>query len=240
MADRYIPNPRFNIWEHSSLLRELLKKRALGREEEMDCAAQAAEIIGPLVWGPGLTLLDVGCGAGHFIHSLKARNIDIEYRGLDSSPTAIAIGQEAFAALGFDPGSLALASAEGADIPGVDIALIMNVLSFNPDFRAILERISLCGPRHILIRDSFGPSTRIRFARDGYLDEGFNHLSGYWNRYGRTVFAAYLQSLGFKSQWLVDRRTGGRMERVVDKPYYWAWCLASRLEDNPPENVKAL
>ncbi|MDR1312959.1 MAG: class I SAM-dependent methyltransferase [Deltaproteobacteria bacterium] len=224
-----IPDPELSIWEHSEGLRRLLKRRALDQEPEMDCAAQAAEILGSLGLAPGSRLLDLGCGAGHFLHSLRRRGIELDYAGLDSSPAAVNAGKDAFAGLSLDPGMLRLASMD--DLKGVraDAALFMNVLSFCPDYRRPVDRAAGCGAKAILIRDNFWPETVISWDIDGYLDSGWNHLKGYWNRYSYSEMECFLGSLGFACERIQDRRTGGREELVVGKPYRWGFLLALRL-----------
>ena len=59
----------------------------------MTCAAQAADLLVPLAVN-GKTILDVGCGSGYFFHSLKNRNIPLEYYGVDATASLIKIGQE--------------------------------------------------------------------------------------------------------------------------------------------------
>jgi SAM-dependent methyltransferase len=223
-----IPDPELNIWEHSGGLAELLKRRALDLEPEMDCAAQAAEILGALDPAPGSRLLDLGCGAGHFLHSLRRRGIPLGYLGLDSSPTAVNIGREAFRELSLDPEMIRLASVEDLRGESADFALFMNVLSFCPDFRRPLDRAAACGARRILVRDSFGPETVMRWEEDGFLDPGWNHLKGYWNTWSRSEMRGFLEGLGFDSEFVTDRRTLGVVELVVGKPYHWEFLLASR------------
>src|SRR5687767_4907790 len=82
----------YSIWEHSASVRELYARRCRLEAEEMTCAAQAIELLKPLI-EPGDTLLDVGCGSGYFFHSLKSRDVPVEYSGIDASGTLIAIGQ---------------------------------------------------------------------------------------------------------------------------------------------------
>jgi SAM-dependent methyltransferase len=223
-----IPDPELSVWDHSRGLAELLRRRALDLEPEMDCAAQAAEILGSLGLPEGSRLLDAGCGAGHFIHSLVKRGMELDYRGLDSSPVAVEAGKGAFRELGLDPGRLELGSIDDLAGRAVDAALFMNVLSFCPDYRRPLDRAASCGARVILVRDNFGEKTEMKWEEDGYLDEGWNHLKGYWNRWSRSGMAGFLDGLGFGCRFIGDRRTGGRPELVVGKPYTWEFLLATR------------
>jgi SAM-dependent methyltransferase len=232
-----IPDPELSIWDHSKGLEGLLKRRALDLEPEMDCAAQAAEILGSLGLPPGSRLLDLGCGAGHFLHSLRRRGIDLDYRGLDSSPAAVSVGKAAYSALGLDPGMLELASMDDLHGTSAEAALFMNVLSFCPDFRRPVDRAAACGARFILIRDNFGRETEMSWDVDGFLDSGWNHLKGYWNRWSSEEMEGFLAGLGYGCEFIEDRRTGGRPELVVGRPYTWRFLLARlRGPDAPGES----
>jgi len=46
-------------------------------------------------------------------------------------------------------------------------------------------------------------------------------LKAYWNIYSLSEVMGFMEEMGFNVQSIVDRRTGGRMELVVGKPYYW-------------------
>jgi trans-aconitate methyltransferase len=200
----------------------------MGEAPEMDSAAQAADILASLALPKGTPLLDGGCAAGHFIHSLKKRQLGLAYQGLDYSPSFIEMGKGAFLGLSLDPGSLSLGSLDDLADVGCEVAVLLNVLSFNPDFRRILDRVREAGARTILVRDNFGEQTSILWERDGFLDPGFNHLKGYWNRWGRADVEGFLGGLGYAVSWIEDRRTKGQVEMVVGKPYTWGFFLAQR------------
>jgi SAM-dependent methyltransferase len=222
-------NLELNIWEHSQGLRELCERRALDLAPEMDSARQAAEIIKGLNLAKGTRLLDAGCGAGHFIHSLIRRGIDLEYYGLDYSPSFIRIGKEAYKKKGLDPSRLFCESMDELSGFPMDMALFLNVLSFNPDFRRPLYRAMENGAGRILARDNFGEKTIIRWEPDGRLDEGHNHLMGYWNEWSREEARDFFKSMGWRTvKFIKDERTGGETELVVGKPYHWEFLLAEK------------
>jgi SAM-dependent methyltransferase len=231
-----IPNPKLNIWEHSHSLRTLCRQRALGLSPEMDCAAQAAELLAPLaaeLLAPlaashPMRLLDVGCGGGHLIHSLKKRSVGAEYFGIDSSPAMVDLAKSAFEEQGFGAHRIMLGDISSLSDFDCELAAIVNVLSFNPDFRAPIQRLADAGAAAMVIRDNFGPRTEIRWETDGFLDEGHNHLKGYWNRWSLGEVTEFLDLLGFEVFPVEDRRVRGGMETVVGKPYHWSWLVAKR------------
>ncbi|MDR1921993.1 MAG: class I SAM-dependent methyltransferase, partial [Candidatus Adiutrix sp.] len=224
-----IPDPTENIWEHSQSLRELYGRRARG-EAEMDAAAQAAEILAPFIRSAAAAprLLDAGCGSGYLFHSFKKRNLAVEYYGLDYSPSLIEIGRAILPAHGLPAERLTCGAIEDLRDRRFDLVALVNCLTFCPDFRAPLDRLMLCEPARIVIRDNFGPETVISWETDGYLDPGFNHLKAYWNRWSVAEVTDFLARGGYRSVLLEDRRVKGQAEMVVGKPYYWAWLAAER------------
>ncbi|MDR1298402.1 MAG: class I SAM-dependent methyltransferase [Deltaproteobacteria bacterium] len=223
-----IPNKDLNIWEHSLPLRELCRRRALDLEPEMDCARQGAEILAPYLAGERKTVLDVGCGGGHFFNSLSRRGLNFDYFGLDYSPAMIEIARDVFKLRGLDPGAFMLEDVRDLHGFGCQIAVAVNTLSFIADYREPLQRLSDAGAELIVVRDNFGPETEIKWEIDGFLDPGSNHLKGYWNRWSVGETREFLQSLGYDVSQAEDDHCRGRMELVVEKPYHWSWMIAKR------------
>jgi SAM-dependent methyltransferase len=224
-----IPNPSLNIWEHSRGLLKLCQRRALDLEPEMDGAAQGVEILTSLAKRPpGQRLLDVGCGGGHFYHSLKRGGLLFDYFGLDYSPSFVKVAREALVRFGQDPSSIMLENISDLTSFYCQAAVVINTLTFCPDFRAPLDRIIDTGAEIILIRDNFGQETKILWETDGYLDEGFNHLKGYWNKWSMEELDQFFKVNSFKTSWIEDKRTAGLEELVVDKSYNWSWLLAKK------------
>jgi SAM-dependent methyltransferase len=223
-----IPDPKLNIWEHSKELQKLCRRRALDLEQEMDCAAQGALLLAPFVDRPKMRLLDVGCGGGHFYHSLTRLRLVVDYFGLDYSPAMVRIARGAFRKLGLNPEKIILGNV--CDLRDFDCSLVVmiNTLSFNSDFREPLDRLAGTGAKVMVIRDNFGPKTIIKWEVDGFLDPDFNHLKGYWNQWSRHEVADFLDSLGYRTTFVVDSRTKGKTELVVNKPYHWSWLVAEK------------
>lgn len=224
-----IPDPSINIWEHSQNVRQLYATRAQG-QGEMDASAQAVEILTPFITSATHPprLLDAGCGSGYLWHSFKKRNLNIQFHGLDYSPSLIELGQKILPQHGLSASRLQCGTIEDLQGQNFELITIINTMTFCPDFRQPLDRLAATNPQVILIRDNFGPQTIIRWEIDGYLDQNFNHLKAYWNQWNIQEVTQFLTNYGYHCTTIKDKRTQGQMETVVDKPYFWSWLLATK------------
>lgn len=222
-----IPDPADNIWEHSQNVRELYRRRAHGHDE-MDASAQGAEIAAPFIqrYSAPPQLLDAGCGGGYLWHSFKRRGLAVDYFGLDYSPTLIDIGREVLPQYGLPAERLVCGAIEDVHDQAYDLVMLLNTLTFCPDYREPLDRLLNTGPKVLVIRDNFGAETIRRWEIDGYLDGGYNHLKAYWNQWSTDEVSEFISAYGYEVRPIADQRTNGRVEMVVDKPYYWSWLLA--------------
>jgi SAM-dependent methyltransferase len=214
------------IWEHSATVRELYTRRCLRREPEMTCWAQCAELLAPRV-RPGDLLLDAGCGSGAFWHSLRDRGVDCEYVGVDASPTLIEVGRAHMPAFGLRADALRAVRIE--DLDGeVDHAVCVNVLSNLDNYHRPLERLLRMARRTVILRESMAPGpSRYAYVRDVYLDPGVD-LRVHVNTYGLEEVRAFAAGLGFRSEVVVDRRTGGEPEEVIGHPHHWTFLVCER------------
>lgn len=215
------------IWEHSGAVADLYARRARDEAEEMTCAAQAVEILAPLV-ARGDVLLDVGCGSGHFFHSLRRRRIDVEYWGIDASEMLIAIGRSAFAGLGLPAERLRTIRIE--DLDGrVDHVICLNVLTNIDNFHKPLDRLLRMARKSVILRESVKDGAEYRYVRDEFLDSGVD-LGVYVNSYDRTELTEFINARGFTVEEIVDRRSGGHPEMVIEYPHWWTFFRAVRKE----------
>jgi ubiquinone/menaquinone biosynthesis C-methylase UbiE len=214
------------IWEHSTTIRELYTRRARGDAEEMQCAAQAAELLGPVA-APGDSLLDAGCGSGYFFHSLKRRAIPLEYHGIDAAPSLVAIGQRELPAHGLAAERLRVMRIE--DLDGtVDHVLCMNVLSNIDNFHRPLERLLKVARKSLILRESAKEGAAYAYVRDPYLDPCVD-LKVHVNAYDAGELEAFIARNGFRVERIIDRRSGGLPELVIGHPHWWTFFRAVRI-----------
>jgi ubiquinone/menaquinone biosynthesis C-methylase UbiE len=216
---------KYCIWEHSRAVKELYARRCRLEEEEMTCAAQAAELLGPHV-RPGDTLLDVGCGSGYFFHSLRKRGIPAEYYGIDAAPSLIQIGRTTLPEYGLPAERLQVLRIE--DLDGeADHVLCMNVLSNIDNYHRPLERLLRCARKMVIVRECCSDRAVYSYVRDEYLDAGCE-LKVHVNTYPTREFMGFMESYGFRVRYVVDRRTSGQPEMVIGYPHHWKFFVAEK------------
>lgn len=215
----------YSIWEHSRATQELYARRCRQAEPEMTCAAQAAELLAPLV-KPGEGVLDAGCGSGYFYHSLTARRLPVHYQGIDASPTMIGIGQKYLPAFGLLPDFLRVLRIE--DMRGyVDHIVCMNVLSNIDNYHRPLERLLQSARKTVILRESLHTEATYAYVVDQHLDGGVS-LKTYVNTYCLSEVIDFIESYGYQAAVIVDRYTGGQAQLVIDYPHYWTFVVAQR------------
>lgn len=215
-----------NIWSHSRSVLDLYGARAAGRAEEMTCAAQAAELLAGLS-APGESLIDAGCGSGWFFHSLRRREVALDYHGFDATEAFVEIGRRELPAFGLSAARLRRLRIE--DFRGTaDHVLCMNVLSNLDNFHRPLERLLAAARRTLVLRESVKDGASYLWVRDAFLDPGVD-LSVHVNAYDRGELRAFVEARGFRLREIADRRSGGRPETVIGYPHWWTFLVAERI-----------
>ena len=195
----------------------------------MTCAAQAAEVLAPLI-EPGESLLDAGCGGGYYWWSFARRGAEPEWHGLDYTPEMIELAREELAPrASLDPERFQLGAIE--QLEGTyDTILCFNVLTNSPHYALPLERLLRAARKRILLRESLGDELIVRYTPDPYLDENKRHIRVYHNTYPIDEVVGLMEQEGFDVTRIPDARTGDGTEMVVDIPHQWRILLGERRE----------
>ena len=219
--------PAWNPWANDRNTYELYRRRCRQEAEEMTCARQAAEVLGPRL-APGESLLDAGCGGGYYHWSFANRGFQAEWHGLDYTPEMIDLARAELApAAGIDPERFEVGAIEHLDRQ-FDNVLCFNVLTNSPHFALPLERLLANCRRRILLRESMGDELIMRYTPDPYLDEGKRHIRVYHNTYELDEVRGLMEEMGFVVTQIPDQRTGDGTELVVDIPHQWRILLGER------------
>jgi SAM-dependent methyltransferase len=222
-----VAHPSWNPWANDRGTLDLYRRRVRREAEEMTCAAQAAEVLAPLVEA-GETLLDAGCAGGYYLWSLRDRGVDVDYHGLDFTPEMIELARSEMApAAGIDPERFQLGAIEDLD-EHYDTVLAFNVLTNSPHYALGLERLLRGARKRILIREAMGDELITRFTPDPYLDEDKRHIRVYHNQYPIGEVQGLMEAEGFEVTRIADRRTDDGVEMVVGIPHQWRILLGER------------
>lgn len=224
-----------SVWEHSKLFVRSSIDRAAGTAPEMDSVAQAMEYLHPRLEA-GMSILDVGCAAGHLARSLPS---GVHYEGVDSARRIIEVGR----AVGELPrGRLRWLSIE--ELPAgetYDAVISLNTLLYLPQFELPLEAMARAACRWLVIRSSFGETCEVRYLPDVLLEPSFHTMRAYFAVHPRAEVQSFLESEGFRVEWHEDRRQrvrfGGQPEVVggIDLPY--EFLIAERVAPSPSEDA---
>lgn len=171
---------------------ELFFKRATGDLDEMECSKAAASRMRQIVQENDI-ILDVGCGAGHYLVSLK-KTIDVpfHYIGIDATSNYVELARKAFGkdpGVEFREGDIFLLPLEEAS---VDVTMCCNVLLHLPSIVDPLHELVRVSRRKVLIRTLIDKTSFIikhvdpvedGNEFDGQEPRGFHFLNIYSQNY---------------------------------------------------------
>lgn len=177
---------------------EVFYKRAVGDLPEMESSKAAAmRVLRDL--RPGETILDVGCGAGHYLRSIRSRGgEDVSYSGLDATAAYVELARKAFAEdsmASFRQGDIF-----ALDVPdkSFDVVMCNNVLLHLPGIAKPLSELMRVARRRVLVRTLVGqksyvvmdvaPQPDSDFDENG-LPKQFHYLNIYSEAYVRGLLA---------------------------------------------------
>lgn len=158
----------WKIWDKKSAI-ERTFQRVQKTLPEMESAKQLLKILKP-IYEKGDKVLDFGCAAGHFYHTLKRLDKNIIYYGFDSTKRYIEFGKKFFKKnknINFEIQSLLLPKKKNSD--RFDIAYCINVLHHLPSIDLALKSLLSATKKYCIIRTLISDNTHL--SRFYYSDK---------------------------------------------------------------------
>lgn len=195
----------WQVWEKHPEAEGTLVHRARGKLPEMESTKQLVQLVGE-IYEPGMTVLDVGCNAGHYLRGLRRIDPRLSYTGVDACATYIDQAKDIFV---HDP--CARFEVRNVFTPlfpddPFDIVFCCNVLLHLPDFRAPVRNMLDSTKKTCIIRMLLGEYTAIvcRAVGQELDDEGMPLDFIYQNTWEQALFVKFVESLGWKVRFVED------------------------------------
>ena len=201
----------WRVWDGETEYGQLLFKRATGELPEMESSKAVAAIVKGLLQ-PDDRILDVGCGVGHYLRSLRTRiDIPFSYTGVDATVQYIELAREAWQKdlqANFEVGDVFSLPFRNESY---EIVLSCNLLHHLPSIQTPLRELVRVSRKHILIRTLVGDrSFRIQEVRtqenyptslvgepdqDDFDDNGEPRSFNFFNIYSKSYFEKLLSRI---------------------------------------------
>lgn len=173
LKEHLSPTENWNLWKYNKRYGDLFYKRATGELEEMESSKALCKLISKF-YKPGMRVADIGCGAGHYLRSLRERiDANIDYTGIDATEYYIELARKAFPERAiFKVGDIFNIPAENASF---DLVFSNNVILHlpPPPVKAIKELLRIA-KKFVVIRTVFGARNyiiqEVLTPGDGYED----------------------------------------------------------------------
>lgn len=194
-------------YESNENLAEVFFKRATGQLPEMECSKAIAGIVAEGIKS-GDSILDVGCGVGHYLRSFKRLvSVPFSYVGIDYFPIFLSKAKEAWKNepdVCFRQGSIFELPAADKEF---DIVVCSNLFMHLPSIVKPVSELIRVGKRKIIIRTMIGErSFRIQevynskwwpytdvSANDEFKDNGCPRAYSFENIYSQDYFTSVIQ-----------------------------------------------
>jgi ubiquinone/menaquinone biosynthesis C-methylase UbiE len=152
---------KWQTWDNDKDYGQVLYQRAIGELPEMESSKAAAKILKAYM-REGYRILDVGCGAGHYLRSYRREiKSDFSYTGLDATKNYIALAKKAFKGqqrVNFTTGDVYKIDYKSNNF---DIAVSNNLLQHLPSIQKPIEELCRVAKRMVILRMLVGERSFI-------------------------------------------------------------------------------
>lgn len=210
-------NNNWRVWEADPNEESSLFKRATGELSEMESTKQLVEMVKE-VYEPGMKILDVGCGPGHYYRGLRRIDESINYTGLDATKVYIDFAKDVFRDINakFVVGDIFNIPDE---IVKCEIVFCCNLILHLPDFRIPIKNLLKVCKNYCIIRTLVSNNTYLhRFVYGNEFDEMNNPKRFvYQNTYSFELIKNYICSLGHYNISLIEDKFN---PKILDAEFY--------------------
>ncbi len=198
----------WQVWHNNRSYGDLMKRRALGEEPEMESAKQLMRLVGD-IYRPGMTLLDIGCSTGHFIHSLRQLDNNLSYCGLDITLPYLSLAQQIWSATT----RCKFVCGDVFELPiksdSFDIVTCVTVLQNLPEYYAPVREMFRVCREQLILRLLLSDFTYAIKRFEGHASEFV-----YYNIWSIEEFTKYLYGLGAHQVDVLPDEFNTKLERT--------------------------
>ena len=242
----------WRIWNRDHSVEQRTYKRATGELPEMECTKQLVELISD-IYSPGMTVLDVGCAAGHYYNGLRRIDSAIQYRGIDATSAYIEFARRHFK----DSPYATFEIGDIFELPleydqAFEIVFCCNVLLHLPSVRVPLRNLIKASKKYCIVRTLLSEKTHLsRLLYSDTFDDGGNPTDFvYQNTYSYDLIRKTIAAIGnYKVDFIDDRfeprainaeyvshsdlqsavtRAQDNVQIAGSKVFEWKWILVSK------------
>lgn len=200
----------WDAWQGNRGYGDLMRRRALGVEPEMESAKELIRLLAP-VYRPGMRVLDVGCGGGHFARSLRQLDAQVRYTGMDFTGYYLAVAEDVWRHtphVQFIGGDAYRIPVEDASFDAVTCVTVLQNL---PDYRQPVQELMRVSREVVLMRLLLGELTHVihRFEKPD-APRDFT----YYNIWSSTELVGFLYQLGARRVDVLDERFGAQLAKT--------------------------
>ena len=188
------------IWDDEPWYGDTLFRRVTGNLPEMESSKALAGIVKDIIQ-PGDRILDIGCGAGHYLRSLlNVIGVPFFYTGVDVTPQYISLARQAWA-------GHANVNFEVADVFSLPCNVFLHLPSIKIPLREVVRVVrrrailrTLIGDRSFRIQEVYSPVTHPKSFQgwpddDEFSENGEPRSFHFFNIYSQSYLEKLLSGM---------------------------------------------